>query len=288
MRKDSELFLKKILEYRSKINKDEFQINYLHFSEIPSIRTAIFDILKDLINNNCITSQSRVTDIEGDVSINLTMDGITYFDDVVQRDGQKIIFNVSSGGSVNLARDNGRVEAIQNNQKYDIVNEKLKVIAGNENDLKAGSSKHRKKVFISYSWVPESNKSWVANLAKRLESDGVEVIIDYKDLKLGYDVYAFMQRTVNDDTIDKVLIICNSGYKYKADHKQGGVGDESAIITPQIYGNAAQRKFIPVVNEKDENGKPFLPNYLSSRMYADLTDFETGYKILLENISERN
>ena len=63
------------------------------------------------------------------------------------------------------------------------------------------------KVFISYSWTPENNKRWVEQLVKRLESDGVQVVIDYNDLKLGYDKYAFMERIVNDQTIKKVLII---------------------------------------------------------------------------------
>lgn len=142
------------------------------------------------------------------------------------------------------------------------------------------------KVFISYSWTPERNKKWVEQLVHRLEKDGVEVVIDFKDLKLGHDKYAFMERLVNDDTIKKVLIICNKAYKEKADGRIGGVGDESAIITPQIYGSVTQEKFIPVVNEYDKNGNPYLPNYLASRMYADLTDFEKGYKELLYNCKD--
>ena len=46
---------------------------------------------------------------------------------------------------------------------------------------------NRKKVFISYSWVPEENKQWVEKLAKKLENDGIEVVIDYKNLKLGHE-----------------------------------------------------------------------------------------------------
>lgn len=143
----------------------------------------------------------------------------------------------------------------------------------------------KKKVFISYSWVPEKNKQWVKELAERLENDGIEVVIDYKNLKLGHDKYAFMERMVSDPSIDKVLIICNSGYKKKADKREGGVGDESLIITPQVYGKAEQEKFIPVVNERDVNGEPYLPIYLSSRMYADLTNFSEGYKKLKKNIT---
>lgn len=144
----------------------------------------------------------------------------------------------------------------------------------------------KKKVFISYSWVPQKNKQWVKKLAERLEADGIEVVIDYKDLKLGQDKYAFMERMVSDPSIDKVLIICNSEYKIKADNREGGVGDESVIITPQVYGKAGQEKFIPIVYERDKNGNPFLPIYLASRMYADLTDFSEGYKNLIENITD--
>ena len=144
----------------------------------------------------------------------------------------------------------------------------------------------KKKVFISYSWVPQKNKQWVKKLAERLEADGIEVVIDYKDLKLGQDKYAFMERMVSDPSIDKVLIICNSEYKIKADNREGGVGDESVIITPQVYGKAGQEKFIPIVYERDKNGNPFLPIYLASRMYADLTDFSKGYKNLIENITD--
>lgn len=158
----------------------------------------------------------------------------------------------------------------------------------NSKNVSILSNGEERKVFVSYSWTPESNKRWVKQLVHRLEMDGVQVVIDFNDLRLGHDKYAFMERTVNDDTIKKVLIICNKTYKEKADGRIGGVGDESAIITSQIYGNVRQEKFIPVVNEYDENGKPFLPNYLASRMYADLTDFEKGYEELLNSINEVN
>ncbi len=156
----------------------------------------------------------------------------------------------------------------------------------NSKNVNILSNEEERKVFISYSRTPDYNKKWVERLVHRLESDGIEVVIDFKDLKLGHDKYAFMERTVNDNTIKKVLIICNRTYKEKADGRIGGVGDESAIITSQLYGNVRQEKFIPVVNEYDENGQPFLPNYLASRIYADLTNFEAGYKQLLDNISE--
>ena len=153
-------------------------------------------------------------------------------------------------------------------------------------EAKEEMMENKGKVFVSYAWSPKENKEWVELLVKRLEKDGIQVVIDSKDLKLGHDKYAFMERIVNDKTIKKVLIVCNKMYKEKADERSGGVGDESAIITPQVCGNVNQEKFIPVVNEHDEEGKPYLPNYLASRMYVDLTEFERGYRQLLDNIME--
>lgn len=40
----------------------------------------------------------------------------------------------------------------------------------------------------------------------RLELNGVDVIVDYKNLKLGNDKYAFMERMVSDESVSKVLI----------------------------------------------------------------------------------
>lgn len=287
MRKDSQIFLKRILDYRNSTGKNNFELNYKYFDDIPSVETAIYDILDDLVSNNCLTSKSQVIDLEGNISINLTLDGITYFDDEKEKNSA-VIFNVS-GGQINIAKENAKIDVIMNNiesakdqkgkdqkGKDMLVNN---VYQGNEQKRRTG-----KKVFISYSWVPESNKEWVRKLEEKLEQDGVEVVIDYKDLRLGHDKYAFMERIVEDETIDKVLLICNESYKYKADSRSGGVGEESAIITSQVYGNVRQEKFVPIVNEYDENGMPYLPNYLAARMYADLTDFNAGYEELLSNI----
>lgn len=128
------------------------------------------------------------------------------------------------------------------------------------------------KIFISYSWTPEENKKKTIKFAKKLREHGFDIIIDQTHLKFGYDKYVFMERMVTDPTIDKVFIICNKDYAEKADKRQGGVGDESMIITPEIYGKTEQSKFIPIVFEKDSQGKAYLPSYLKRIMYVDLVD----------------
>jgi len=140
------------------------------------------------------------------------------------------------------------------------------------------------KVFISYSWAVGDK---VKELAERLVANGVDVVLDKWDLKEGQDKYAFMEQAVNNPEITRVLIICDKTYSEKANNRTGGVGDETVIISPEIYGNVAQEKFVPVVFEKDENGNPHLPAYIKSRIYFDLSNediYEVEYEKLLRNI----
>ena len=100
------------------------------------------------------------------------------------------------------------------------------------------SEENNKKVFISYSWTTPNHERWVLELAERLVDNGVDVVLDKWDLAEGQDKYAFMEKMVQDETINKVLIICDKGYKDKANDRAGGVGTETQIITPMIYSKA--------------------------------------------------
>lgn len=119
-----------------------------------------------------------------------------------------------------------------------------------------------------------------------MRHDGVDVKLDVWDLKEGQDKYAFMEQCVTNLNIDKVLIMSDKAYMEKADRRSGGVGDETAIISSQVYGNADQNKFIPIVMERDEKGKAYLPAYLESRIYRDLSgdNYEEEYEALLRII----
>lgn len=146
------------------------------------------------------------------------------------------------------------------------------------------------KIFISYSWTTPKHEDWVISLAERLVSDGVDVIIDKWDLKEGQDKYNFMETTVKSTEIQKVLIILDKKYSEKAQQRAGGVGTETQIISPKVYGDASQEKFVPIISEKDENGKPYIPTFLESRIFIDLSEqesFEENYEKLLRNIFQR-
>lgn len=147
---------------------------------------------------------------------------------------------------------------------------------------------NNKKIFISYSWTVQER---VVELAERLIANGIDVVLDVYDLKEGQDKYAFMEQSVNDDTIDRVLIICDKTYAEKANNREGGVGDETVIISQEVYGQVKQEKFIPIIFEVDENNKAYCPHYIKSRIYIDLSTeddrYETEYEKLLRNIYEK-
>ncbi|WP_052144638.1 toll/interleukin-1 receptor domain-containing protein [Halalkalibacter okhensis] len=142
-------------------------------------------------------------------------------------------------------------------------------------------------IFISYSWTTPDHEEWVVDLATRLMEVGIKVKLDKWDLKEGQDIFAFMESMVNSDEIDKVLIICDEGYKNRADGRQGGVGTETQIISPEVYKDVKQEKFIPVVAERDESGNDFIPSYIASRLYIDLSSmdsYEENLERLIRNI----
>ncbi len=139
------------------------------------------------------------------------------------------------------------------------------------------------KVFISYAWSNEEYKEKVLELAKKLKNDGVEILIDRWDLKPGNDMYSFMEKSVSDPSVTNVLILLDPVYKEKADNRKGGVGTETQIISVETY-EKDQTKYIPVVMEKDKDGKCVKPIYLNSKFHCDLSNpesYENNYKELV-------
>lgn len=144
------------------------------------------------------------------------------------------------------------------------------------------------RVFISYCWTSPSHEDWVVELATNLRDDGIDVVLDKWDLKPGNDSYYFMETNVRN--VDKVLIVCDSGYKKKADDRKGGVGTEAQIISPEIYSDLEQEKFIPIIADKPTEGENYIPTFIKGRIYIDLsTDetYEAEYEKLLRHLYER-
>lgn len=148
---------------------------------------------------------------------------------------------------------------------------------------------HTKKVFISYAWTSQTHVDYVEQLAKRLTSNGIYVVLDQWDLKAGHDKFAFMESSVKDPQIDKVLMIVDKNYTEKADSREGGVGTESIIISKRVYDNVKNDKFIPIVTEFDELGEPYLPIFLETRIYLNFAEshiFEEEYEKLVRLIND--
>ena len=139
------------------------------------------------------------------------------------------------------------------------------------------------KAFISYSWDSEGHKRWVASVASRLRSDGVEVILDQWHLVPGDQLTEFMEREIRQN--DYILIICTPKYKRKSDAREGGVGYEGDIMTAEVFSQRNDRKFIPILaSNKWENSSP---SWLSGKYYIDLSSqtlFERGYEDLITTI----
>lgn len=154
-----------------------------------------------------------------------------------------------------------------------------------------GEGLESKKVFISYSWSGEKYQERVKILADELISKGIEVIIDFYDLKPGSDTYSFMEKMVNDETIDKVLILIDPKYAAKANEKGAtGVSTETQIISPQVYKKIEQNKFIPVIMDRTATGDLEIPTYLENRLYIDLSkksEYHLNFEKIVREIYEK-
>ncbi len=209
IRKDSEIFLRKLLEYNKETGKDSFKLNYKNFTEIPSIETVIFDILKDLIDNNCLASQSRVDNLEGDISIYLTLDGIKYFDEVNSKEySLNYIFNVS-GGMVGIANDNGSINAVGNFKDVEKNQDTNKIVSDKkiQNDIKMNNNKDI-TIFISYS---SKNEVFVDELDNKLQAYGYNVVRDVRDLEYTQHTKDFMKRIRKTDY--SIIVLSDSFFK---------------------------------------------------------------------------
>lgn len=104
------------------------------------------------------------------------------------------------------------------------------------------------KIFVSYS---QKIDTWITKLISGLKNKikkdnlNIEIIWDKTHLKLGNNMHFFMENSIRE--ADKVFIFCDTSYTQKANERSKGVGVETTIITPKMYGKVEQTKFIPVI-----------------------------------------
>jgi hypothetical protein len=151
-----------------------------------------------------------------------------------------------------------------------------------------GEGIKKPKVFLSYSWSSPEHQNWVKELATHLRESAIDAILDIWRLKEGDDKFKFMEQSVTDTTIDKVIIISDKKYAEKADKREGGVGTETQILSPELYEKASEigteNRIAVVLREKDEKGDPFLPTYVKSRIFIDFSD-DSLYSESLEQLT---
>lgn len=139
----------------------------------------------------------------------------------------------------------------------------------NGNGPQTEMTDHSKRVFISYSHDSDAHKDWVRGLGEYLLANGIEVLLDQWDVRLGDDLPAFMESAIRKT--DRVIAICTDTYVQKANNGSGGVGYEKTIATAEIMrDHANRRRFIPIV--RNTVGSEKLPAFFGAALYLDLSD----------------
>ncbi len=139
------------------------------------------------------------------------------------------------------------------------------------------------EVFISYSHDNDEHKEWVLQLATRLRSNGVDVILDRWNIKLGSNLAAFMEKGLTK--AHRVICICSEKYVEKANNGTGGAGYEKQIISAEYLQDQNKDWVIPLIKNNKTNKK--VPTFLAGRQYIDFCDpnlYETKYEELLRDI----
>ena len=142
------------------------------------------------------------------------------------------------------------------------------------------------RVFMSYASEPRHD-GWVLRLASRLESNGVEVVLDQWDVGFGANLAAFMEQGLVGS--DRVVCVCSDTYVTKANTGVRGVGYEKKIMSAQMLTNANSEHVIPIL--RDVAAEPPTPTFLTGVRYVDFRDdamFEEKYRELVYDLYGRS
>ena len=67
------------------------------------------------------------------------------------------------------------------------------------------------KAFVSYSWDSLDHKKWVKELARRIRSDGVDLMLDQWATVPGDQLPVFMETAIRENRY--ILIVCTPNYR---------------------------------------------------------------------------
>lgn len=127
-------------------------------------------------------------------------------------------------------------------------------------------------VFISYSWDDETHKKWVLELANKLMKEGINVLLDRYELRLGKSLPHFVESSIKK--ADRIIIVFTPNYKLKAEKRAGGVGYEYSIMNAELYENQTQNdKVIPILRKGTKTES--IPEFMQQYIHLDMTKNET-------------
>lgn len=138
-------------------------------------------------------------------------------------------------------------------------------------------------VFISYSHDSEKHKNWVIQLATRLRSNGVDIILDCWNTRLGSNLSLFMEQGLTK--ANRVICICTDNYLIKSNSGKGGAGYEKQIMTADLLRDQNTDWIIPLIINNTSKHK--TPTFLSAKKYISFEDpnkYETNYEELLRDL----
>lgn len=138
-------------------------------------------------------------------------------------------------------------------------------------------------VFVSYSHDDQTHLDWVLQLATRLRSNGVDVILDRWNLKLGQDLASFMERGLSN--ANRVICVCSENYVEKANTGKGGAGYEKQIITAELMTDLNSNWVIPLIRSNRRDKK--VPTFLGGRLFVSFENdrlYEKSYEELLREL----
>lgn len=292
---DEEICKKIISEYSFlKVKEEGFKLK--EPSKLPMNWIEIYNRLFELINNQGDTA----TYFSGPRFIDTVRQYEPYFPDYTQFINQRNIEGKSTSRKIFYydillgLSDEVRLKVV--NRILEIVKpfseEKVlqieSVLQNKKSTLKpdhqTNSDSRKPIVFISYSWDNDEHKKWVLNLADKLCTDGIDIILDRYYLKPGTNLPHFVENNLNK--ADRVIIIFTKNYKLKADKRTGGVGYEYSIMNVELYKNqTSNEKIIPILREGSTEES--IPTFMQQFIHIDTRNdenFENSYNDLIREI----
>ena len=144
----------------------------------------------------------------------------------------------------------------------------------------------RPKVFVSYSWTNPEYEERVNEFVDRLRSVGIDTIYDKYDLEPGASTHAFMEKSVVDPSVTKVLILCDKKYVEKGNkdvmfnYQVAKVtetldSDEEKEIPEDLYVIGIRPEFIKLSDDGKVSGEIYnaLPSGMETIVKIRVSEF---------------